>query len=59
MSAPTSLTASARSLVERTTVPRGLPVCVEDPIALAKVATLLAPTKRPIVTAGQQPGARS
>jgi hypothetical protein len=56
MSAPASITASARALVERTTVPRGLPVCVEDPVALARVATLRAAGRRATPRRGRSAG---
>ena len=58
--AAASCSTGARALVERTTIPRGLPVCVEDPVALARVATLLAVAERPPrVAAGQRAGTRS
>jgi hypothetical protein len=38
-----SITASARALIERTTLPRGLSVRVEDPVVLSRLAVLLAP----------------
>jgi len=48
MSAPmTTTTTGARALVERTTMPRGLPVCVEDPVVLSRLATLLASAEDP------------
>lgn len=47
MSAPMTTTTGARALVERTTIPRGMPLCVEDPVALARMAILLAPAEGP------------
>lgn len=38
-----STASSAHALVERTTVPRGMPFYVEDPVVLSRLAALLAP----------------
>ena len=49
MSAPISSATGAYALVERTTLPRGLPLAIDDPVALARVATLLTPAAGPTV----------
>ncbi len=47
MSTPISSATGAYALVERTTLPRGLPLSIDDPVALARVATLLTPATGP------------
>ena len=48
MSAQTSIPAGARELVVRTTSSQGLPLHVEDPVALDRLAVLLAGAAYPV-----------